>query len=177
MTGPRTLWTWVSRQSPERRGAFSHQRVGKGRKWFFCTFLPSEILFPPLQLTQRWLTEPCFISCLRFGAELVGWLTGFLSTCHHLAVRDRVLTRVLWGILTSVTEVQEARGRKAAAVYPLGMSLWFWIRFTSLPERTIPPGLRKMRMLRLCCDSLASRAGYATRMILWLTILWNAFYL
>lgn len=174
MTGPCTLWTRVSRQSPKRRGHFSGQRVGKGTKWFSAGFFPQKSCFHPFSWPRDSSQSPASSAIFGLGQS---WLTGFLSTCHHLAVRDQVLTRVLWGILTSVTEVQEARGRKAAAVYPLGMSLWFWIRFTSLPERTIPPGLRKMRMLQLCCDSLASRAGYATQMILWLTVLWNVFYL
>ncbi|XP_074755739.1 translocon-associated protein subunit alpha isoform X1 [Athene noctua] len=42
----------------------------------------------------------------------------------------------------------------------------------ALMKRTTPPaGLRKMRMLQLRCSSLASTAGYATQMILWVTVL------
>lgn len=77
----------------------------------FCGFPPSEILFPAPEPTPRSLTEPCFIRHPRFGAQLAAC---FALNLPLIGGEGPDPTRGS-AIVTSVTKVQEAGGRKAAA--------------------------------------------------------------
>lgn len=123
-------------------GGFLRPEAGRGTSSISAGFLPQKCCFCPFSCQH---CQQCFIRHPPPGAELADC---FSSNQFSLG-GEASSPKCSGGVMTSTVKTQRVVGRKAVvAVYPprYGSPMLNW--FSSLPERSISPGLRKTQKLQ-----------------------------